>query len=224
MPQSLTALHVHVVFSTRERIPFLADPALRSEMHRYLGAISSRLGCQVIAIGGVADHIHVLANLNKSGSVSDWVKELKRVRTTWAKQRDDRLRLFSWQQGYAAFAVSASDIGEVRLYIERQESHHQDRTFQDELRAILRDHQVEWSEEHLWSRSAQYLHASPTGAQGPNCVTRLVMYGTALRFWRYARRHQGNDAAECQVHCRRALRTRKKSSLTLTTENNQCPT
>lgn len=150
MPQSLSAVYVHVVFSTKHRAPLLTDAPLRAEMHRYLAGISNTLGCPALEVGGVADHVHLLARLGRSHSQADWVKELKRVSTTWVKTRAPALAGFAWQAGYGAFSVSASQLERVRRYVAGQEAHHQQATFQDEYRALLRAHGVDWDEQYVW--------------------------------------------------------------------------
>ena len=86
-PQSLAASYLHLVFSTNNRIPYLLDTGMRSEMHSFLAGVSRGVGCQTILVGGVEDHVHVLGRLGRSTTVADWVKEAKMVSTTWAKTR-----------------------------------------------------------------------------------------------------------------------------------------
>jgi putative transposase len=150
MSQSLSLVHIHLIFSTKNRAPFLRDPDLRSEMHGYLGGISARLDCPPTLVGGTEDHVHLLCRLGRTISLADWVKELKRVSTTWFKERQPRLQSFFWQTGYGAFSVSASNVEMVRAYIARQEDHHRKVTFQDEYRALLRKHGIEWDDRYVW--------------------------------------------------------------------------
>ena len=150
MPQSLSAVCVHAVFSTKNRLPLLHDAAVRTEMHRYLAGISNRLDCPALEVGGVADHVHVLAYLGRSISQADWVKELKRASAIWLKKFAPQVEHFAWQAGYGLFSVSASQTAKARQYIANQEAHHQKVGFQDELRTLLQVHGLEWSEEYLW--------------------------------------------------------------------------
>jgi|ERR1043165_3450807 REP element-mobilizing transposase RayT len=87
MPQSLSAVYIHLVFSTKDRRPFLRDKDIRIELHAYLGGISKKLDCPPIEIGGVEDHIHILARFGRTVTQADWVKELKRVSNTWLKTK-----------------------------------------------------------------------------------------------------------------------------------------
>ena len=150
MPQSLSAVYLHLVFSTKDRHPFLRDSILRSEIHAYLGGISKQLDCPPIVIGGVEDHVHILARHGRTITQADWVKELKRVSSQWIKDHDSSLRDFSWQSGYGVFSVSASNLETVERYIANQEEHHKKTTFQDEYRAFLKRHSIPWDEKYVW--------------------------------------------------------------------------
>ena len=150
MPQSLSVVYLHLVFSTKERRPLLADPVIRAEMHAWLGGVSRKLGCPSILVGGVEDHVHILARFCRTITQADWVKELKRTSSIWIKERDPQSRDFAWQAGYGVFSVSASDLDGVRNYIARQEEHHGKRDFQDEFRTMLESHGEEWDERYVW--------------------------------------------------------------------------
>lgn len=150
MPQSLSCVHIHLVFSTKEREPFLQEPAIRKEMHAYLGGVSKKLGCPPVVVGGQEDHVHLLCRLSRTVSQSEWVKEIKRVSSIWIKQRDPSLAAFAWQGGYGAFSVSESALDKTQEYITHQEAHHKKQTFQDEYREFLRKHGMEWDERFVW--------------------------------------------------------------------------
>ena len=150
MPQSLSVIYIHLVFSTKNRRPYLRDRSLRDSLHGQLGEISKRLDCPPILVGGVEDHIHLLARFGRSISQAEWVKELKRISNQWLKKQDTSFRDFEWQGGYAGFSVSQSNLEQVRDYVARQEEHHRTMSFQDELRALLRKHQIEWDERYVW--------------------------------------------------------------------------
>ena len=150
MPQSLSAVYVHLVFSTKERRPFLRDNAVRDNAHAYLGGISKQLECPPIRIGGVEDHVRILARLGRTITQADWVKELKRASNLWLKEKGREWTDFQWQAGYACFSVSQSNLTQVIDYITRQEEHHHKATFQDELRALLHKHEIEFDERYVW--------------------------------------------------------------------------
>ncbi len=148
MPQSLSAVYIHLVFSTKERRPFLHDRITRDALHSYLGGISKQLDCPPIQVGGMEDHVHVLARFGRTIAQAEWVKELKRVSNLWLKDRGQID--FQWQSGYATFSVSQSNLEQVKEYIQNQEEHHRKATFQDELRALFRKHDISFDERYVW--------------------------------------------------------------------------
>jgi putative transposase len=150
MPQSLSAIYIHLVFSTKDRRPLLRDTATRLALHSYLGGISKQLDCPTMLVGGVEDHVHLLARFARTITQAEWVKELKRLSTLWLKERAGDYTDFDWQGGYADFSVSQSNLEQVETYIARQEEHHRKIGFQDELRALLCKHQIAWDERYIW--------------------------------------------------------------------------
>ena len=111
MPQSLSAVYGHLIFSTKERGPFFRDAAKRAELHAYLGGISKQLDCAPIMVGGVEDHVHLLGRIGRTITHAHWVKELKRVSSIWLKQQGPGYADFRWQAGYGLFSVSQSGKG-----------------------------------------------------------------------------------------------------------------
>jgi putative transposase len=150
MPQSLAQIYLHIVFSTKDRRPMLADPTIRDEMHKFLGGACNKLDCPVLRVGGVSDHVHILCRFGRTISVSDLVKELKRESSQWVKTNGPDLRDFYWQAGYGAFSISPSHVEIVRDYIGNQEAHHQNESFQDEFRRLLTKYNLEWDERYVW--------------------------------------------------------------------------
>jgi len=150
MPQSLSIVILHIVFSTKDRFPFLSDEDVRRQVHAFLGGIAKKLDCQPILIGGVSDHVHILLQMGRSVSQADLVKELKRGSNLWIQDRFPDIAKFAWQAGYGAFSVSASNVEAVRTYIANQLEHHSKVSFQDEFRAFLEKHGVAFDERYLW--------------------------------------------------------------------------
>ena len=118
MPQSLVQIYVHIVFSTKDRRPFLRDAAIRERMHRYLFGICENQHCPSLRIGGVEDHIHILCRLSKTLNVSTLIRELKRESSKWIKEEYAQLADFHWQNGYGAFSISPSHIDALTTYID----------------------------------------------------------------------------------------------------------
>ncbi len=150
MPQSLARVVIHVVFSTKNRVPFLKDASLRERLHAYMAGVLQQIGCEPILINGTEDHVHVLCNLARTVTLASLVEEAKKAPSKWMKEQGAAYRDFYWQGGYGAFSVSESNVGKVRAYIANQEEHHRKVTFQDEFRALCRKHGVEIDERYVW--------------------------------------------------------------------------
>ena len=150
MPQSLSAVYIHLVFSTKERRPFLRDTGVRAALHAYMGGISKTLECPPLIVGGVDDHVHLLCRFGRTITQAEWVKEVKRISNGWLKEQGPEYSDFEWQGGYADFSASQSNIEQVKQYIAGQEEHHCKVNFQDELRALLRRHEIEFDERYVW--------------------------------------------------------------------------
>lgn len=150
MPQSLSSVYLHLVFSTKNHRPWFRDASMRHELHAYLGGLSRNHGCPALIVGGVEDHVHVLARHGRTITQADWVRDLKRSSSLWSKRNNSGFSGFSWQAGYGLFSVSASGLDRVRDYILNQEEHHRTTTFQDEYRNLLRAHNLEWDERYVW--------------------------------------------------------------------------
>jgi REP element-mobilizing transposase RayT len=151
MPQSLAQIYLHIVFSTKERRPFLQNPTILEEAFRLLGGICNNLDCPVVRVGGVADHVHILCRFGRGISVSDLVKELKRESSLAIKTKSTELHDFYWQNGYGAFSVSPGHIDALPKYIANQAEHHKKESFQDEFRRLLTLYGVQWDERFVWN-------------------------------------------------------------------------
>jgi REP element-mobilizing transposase RayT len=150
MPQSLAEIYLHIVFSTKNRYPFLRDKVIRERMFAYLKGTCDGLKCPSIRTGGWEDHIHILCRFGRTIAVADLVKELKVASSTWVKEEFRGMKDFHWQLGYGAFSISHSQIPDVNLYIENQEEHHHRESFQDEVRRICALHDVKIDERYAW--------------------------------------------------------------------------
>ena len=148
MPSTHLSLHFHVVFSTKNREASIAD-SWRDRLHAYLGGVVKNIDGIPEAVGGVADHVHLLVGLRASTCLSDAVRDIKSVSSRWVHEEMGDTT-FGWQEGYGAFTVSASMRAEVRDYIARQEEHHRTRTFQEEYVEFLKRSGVEYDERYLW--------------------------------------------------------------------------
>jgi len=124
MAQSLSRLWTHLIFSTKDRFPFLTDGQIRRDMHAYLAAVLRSHDCTTLIVDGTNDHVHALFALSRKYSISTVVKEIKRTSSSWIKEISGSHQKFHWQNGYGVFSVSQSHLDQVRRYIERQEQHH----------------------------------------------------------------------------------------------------
>lgn len=149
MGQSLVQNYIHIVFSTKHRVPLIYPP-VEQELHAYLGGICNRLQCHVVIVGGYTDHIHILCKLSQKIALVKLVEELKSHSSKWIKSKDQSYKAFYWQEGYGAFSVNPSEIDKVILYITNQHEHHTKKTFQEEYSAFLKKYQVEYDERYMW--------------------------------------------------------------------------
>jgi REP element-mobilizing transposase RayT len=148
MPQSLSLVIIHGIFSTKNHRPYL-DPKMRPELHAYLATVARNAGCEAYRVGGVADHVHLATRLSRTITIADLVETLKTSSSKWLKTQSSDLADFSWQRGYGCFSVGPSDLDALRAYIDDQENHHQKRTFQDEFRMFLKKYGVEYNEAYV---------------------------------------------------------------------------
>ena len=150
MPQSLVQIYVHIVFSTKDRMPFLKDTVFRGRVHAYLAGICNKQDCPAIIVGGVADHVHLLCRLGKQIDISSLIREIKRDSSSWVKEEEPTLSVFFWQSGYGAFSVSPSHVDALKNYIRDQEEHHKTDSFQDEFRRLCAKYGVPVDERYVW--------------------------------------------------------------------------
>ena len=150
MPQSLSKLYVHLVFSTKGRTQTLPKQHL-AEVHAYMAEILNNHGCPAIQVGGTADHVHILFLLGKQVNLSDIVRTVKSSTSRWInEQNGSLLHRFYWQDGYGAFSVSNSHVDAVVAYIKGQEEHHRKASFQDEFRRLCELYDAGLDERYAW--------------------------------------------------------------------------
>lgn len=149
MPSTYLSLHYHIVFSTKDRFPLIVD-GWKADLHKYLSGTIEGLDGISEGVGGVADHVHLLVGLKATHCLADFARDLKRSTSIWA-QKKSGLPTFAWQEGYAAFTVSATARSDVRRYIEieNQAEHHRKLTYREELIAFLKRAEVEFHPAYL---------------------------------------------------------------------------
>ncbi len=147
MPHTYTNLLFHIVFSTKDRFPFI-NSEFEERLYEYIGGTIRGIGGICLEIGGVADHVHILVRLKPTLQISRFLEKLKPSVPIWARQTIDPK--FEWQDGYGAFTVGESQIPSVRNYIRNQKVHHQKQTFDDEFKSMLTQATIEFDERYLW--------------------------------------------------------------------------
>ena len=151
VPQSLAQIYVHIVFSTKDRKPWLRDDGIRAELYAYMATIlRDRVDSPAIIINGVEDHVHSLIRLSRKFPVMKILQESKGETSKWLKRQPAVAGDFAWQAGYGAFSVSASMLEDVKRYIQNQQEHHKRMSFQDEFRELCRRHGLELDERYAW--------------------------------------------------------------------------
>lgn len=149
MAQSLSKVYVHAIFSTKHRVPIIADD-WRDELFAVIGGAVNNVGCQSRLVGGVADHVHLLFVLNRTVSIADAIGTVKKASSSWVNERRKTAATFAWQAGYATFSAAQSNVDAVREYIRNQPEHHKTQSFQDELREWLTRYEEAFDERYIW--------------------------------------------------------------------------
>jgi len=148
MPQSLSRVLIHLVFSTKHREPLISQE-VRPRLHAYMVGILDNLKSPSLQTGGVDDHIHILCVLGRTISQANLVEEVKKSSSKWMKA-EGGVPNFSWQAGYGAFSIGESQVDTVIRYIRNQEEHHGKVTYQEEYRRFLERYKVAYDERYVW--------------------------------------------------------------------------
>lgn len=149
MAHTFSSLLTHVIFSTKDRVPFI-DAELKPRLFAYMGGIVRELDSTALAINGPADHVHLLISTPPALALADLMRVVKTNSSRWAHQEFPARSAFAWQTGYGAFSVSRSNVDAVREYIADQEEHHRRVTFQEEFIAFLKRHGIAYDERYIW--------------------------------------------------------------------------
>ncbi|NLG18168.1 MAG: IS200/IS605 family transposase [Fibrobacter sp.] len=147
MPQSLSRVLLHFVFSTKNRRPII-NKEIQGQLHAYLTGILKNLNCPSLQTGGTEDHVHILCSLSRTIAISDVLEEIKKSSSKWMKTRE--IQEFSWQNGYGAFSIGESQVDKLIHYIQSQQEHHKEISFQDEFRKFLKLYNIEYDERYVW--------------------------------------------------------------------------
>ncbi len=149
MGQSLAKQYTHIIFSTKYQEPLIIEP-VEQELYKYIGGICKSLECNPIQVGGYKNHVHILCILSKKIALMTLLEEVKANSSRWIKTVDNRLKHFSWQNGYGAFSVNPLGVSQVEEYIANQHEHHRKRSFKEEYLAFLDKFKIDYDERYLW--------------------------------------------------------------------------
>jgi REP element-mobilizing transposase RayT len=150
MANTYTSLHYHLIFSTKNREPWIR-PDIEQRIWEYLGGIARQNGMKALQIGGIEDHVHLILAIPATLALSKGLQLLKGASSKWIHETFPDLATFQWQDGYGAFTVSKSQLSDVLDYVAHHHEHHKHRTFQDEYRTWLHNHGIEYDERYVWS-------------------------------------------------------------------------
>ena len=149
MPQSLANILVHIVFSTKNREPFIRTE-IEDELFAYIATACQSMKCPALRVGGTADHVHLLVSLARTVAVANLLEAIKADSSKWIKTKGPAYSRFAWQNGYGVFSIGQSQAGTVKRYIVNQRQHHRRRSYQDEFRELLKRYEVEYDERYVW--------------------------------------------------------------------------
>ncbi len=139
----------HVIFSTKHRRP-LIQKEFQEALYQYIGGIIRDKNGSLVEIGGLEDHIQLLAYFHQTIATSDMIRDIKSGSSRWLNEVHTPPEKFNWQVKYGSFSVSQSAIPKVKAYIQGQEKHHRKESFQDEFRRFLTQHGFEIDERYIW--------------------------------------------------------------------------
>ena len=149
MPQSLSCVYSHLIFSTKLREP-LIEESIQNSLFDYIGGICKHYHSYPLQVGGYKDHVHILCVLPKDITQIKFVEEIKKGSSKWMKAQGQKYSIFYWQRGYGLFSVNPTEAERVVKYIKNQKEHHKNRGFKDELRAFLRKYNIDFDERYVW--------------------------------------------------------------------------
>jgi putative transposase len=149
MPQTLTSLMIHVVFSTKHRANLIA-PEVEGDLFAFMAGVLKNHDSRLLAANGTANHVHLLISQSKNVALSFLIQELKKSTSKWIKAKNVKFKDFQWQDGYGAFSIGESNVPALKQYIARQKEKHQKKSFENELREFLRKYEIEYDEKYIW--------------------------------------------------------------------------
>ncbi len=153
MTQSLAKIWVHIIFSTKNRQPFLMEQSLQKKVHQYIASTCRQLGCTDVVVGGIDNHVHILLVMSKAITFPILIQKIKSSSSKWIKSLcgyKQNLSRFQWQRGYGAFSVSHSNVSTIIKYIHKQAWHHKKYSFENELIMLFAKHNIIYDKQYLF--------------------------------------------------------------------------
>lgn len=148
MAQSLCKIYLHIIFHVKTVSPQIANVHLE-RVHSYIGQLVNNTGCKAIRVGGIGDHVHIVCILARNENVAHLVEEVKRNSSRWIKTLAPTYEHFAWQNGYAVFSISQSQINKVIDYVANQAEHHKKQSFREEYLAFLQLYKIEYDDKYV---------------------------------------------------------------------------
>ena len=150
MANTYSQIYIQAIFAVEQRAT-LIGPEWKEELFKYIGGIFRNKNQKLIAIGGIADHIHLLFGLKPNIAISDLIRDVKSDSTEFVNKKRFTRRRFHWQEGFGAFSYSRSQLDAVAKYVLEQEKHHRKQSFKDEYVTLLDRFEVEYEDRYLFN-------------------------------------------------------------------------
>jgi len=148
MANTFTQIYIHFVFAVQNRAS-LVQPEWKDELYKYITGIVQKNGHKLIAINGMANHLHIFIGYKPHQLIPDLMQDVKGSSSKWINEKKFVKGKFSWQEGYGAFSYSHSQIDEVVRYINNQEKHHKNQTFREEYILLLKKFNIQFDEKYI---------------------------------------------------------------------------
>ena len=149
MPQSFHSIPIHLIWSTKNRIPLII-PEIEDELFKYIASIFHNQDSPSLVINGSRDHLHVILSLSRTITIAKLIEEVKRSSSKWIKSKGAKFEKFYWQTGYAALGVGHYNIENLKTYIRNQKEHHRRKTFKEEYIEFLEKYSINYDERYIW--------------------------------------------------------------------------
>ncbi len=149
MANTYSQIYIQIVFAVKGRENLIGRD-WKDELYKYITGIVKNHHQKLLAIGGVADHVHILLNIKPNIALSDLVRDIKANSSRFINEKRFVRGKFSWQEGFGAFSYSISQLDDVIRYVQNQEEHHRETSFKDEYLKYLKRFDIEFDENYVF--------------------------------------------------------------------------